>query len=242
MSRAEFMRSLGATCKNDNWSWSFIDERNKRIIFGAWEDLRTADGKKVLILSKDWQVNAKGRKKLGFSQSLEHIEKVLYEGYNLFTFSQTRRAKTTEGGAAKIKHFEREIVPKYLTKIDGDWYATDEDQYSYTPDVEREYYEGEKRERLSSYYERDPKARKACLDEYGYICRACDFNFEKIYGELGKNYIQVHHIKPLHKIGKRYKIDPINDLVPLCANCHVMIHIGTIERTIEDLRKKINKK
>lgn len=33
MSRTEFLRSLGATCKNDMWSWSFIDETNKRIIF-----------------------------------------------------------------------------------------------------------------------------------------------------------------------------------------------------------------
>lgn len=235
MSRTEFMRSMGATCKNDNWSWSFIDETNKRIIFGAWEDLRTPDGKKVLILSKNWRVDAKGRKKPGFSQSIEHIEKILYEGYRLYTFSQTRHEKTTAGGSARIKHFERKIVPKYLTKIDGDWYATDEDQYSYTPDVERDYYEGEKRERLSTYYERDPKARQACIDAHGYTCKSCGFNFEETYGELGKNYIQVHHIVPLHKIGKRYKVDPINDLVLLCANCHVMIHIGQDQRSVEDL-------
>ncbi|CFR13236.1 Uncharacterised protein [Yersinia kristensenii] len=40
MSRTDFIKSLGATCKNWTWSWSFIDDVNKKIIFGAWEDLR----------------------------------------------------------------------------------------------------------------------------------------------------------------------------------------------------------
>jgi 5-methylcytosine-specific restriction protein A len=235
MSRTEFMRELGATCKNDNWSWSFIDDTNKRIIFGAWEDLKSEDGTKALIVSNNWRVDAFGKKKPGFSQSMEHIEKILYEGYSLYTFSQTRQEKTTDGGSAKIKHFERKIVRKYLTKIDGDWYATDEESYTYTPELESEYYEGEKRERTIQYYERDPKARQACIDAHGYTCKSCGFNFEETYGELGKNYIQVHHIVPLYKIGKRYKVDPINDLVPLCANCHVMIHIGQKQKAVEDL-------
>lgn len=63
MSRTEFLRSLGATCKNYSWSWSFIDETNKRIIFGAWEDLKSIDGKSVLILSHKWKENEQGRKK-----------------------------------------------------------------------------------------------------------------------------------------------------------------------------------
>lgn len=241
MSRAEFMRSMGATCKNDYWSWSFIDETNKRIIFGAWEDLRSADGKKVLILSQNWRVDADGYKKPGFSQSIEHIEKILYEGYRLYTFSQTRHEKTTAGGSARIKHFERKIVPKYLTKKDGDWYATDEDYYSFTPEIESEYYEGEKHQRIATYYERDPKARKECIDKHGLSCGVCGFNFEEVYGSHGKNYIHVHHIVPLHTIGKRYKIDPIEDLIPLCANCHAMIHIGKEMKTVEELKKLLRK-
>ncbi|HGW6614099.1 TPA: HNH endonuclease [Escherichia coli] len=241
MSRTEFLRSLGATCKNYSWSWSFIDETNKRIIFGAWEDLKSIDGKSVLILSHKWKENEQGRKKSGYSQSIEHINKILYEGYNLYTFCQVRDEIKTSSGAAKIKDFEKKIVRKYLTKINGDWYATDEEYYSYTPNVDKEYYEGEQQERRITYYERDPKARQACIEAHGYTCQVCGFNFEKTYGKLGKNYIQVHHIKPLHKIAKRYKVDPVKDLIPLCANCHVMIHIGMDVRSIEDLRELIKK-
>lgn len=241
MSRTEFMRSLGATCKNDNWSWSFIDDINKKIIFGAWEDLRSDDGKKVLILASSWRENVNGHKKAGYTQSIDHIDKILYEGYSLFTFSQTRHEKTTDNGAARIKYFEKKIVRKYLTKISGDWYATDEDCYSFTPEIENEYYEGEKRRRIATYYERDPKARKECIDKHGLSCAVCGFNFEKVYGNHGKNYIHVHHIVPLHTIGKRYKIDPIKDLIPLCANCHAMIHIGKEMKTVDKLKELLRK-
>ncbi|HDX3819625.1 TPA: HNH endonuclease [Escherichia coli] len=237
MSRVEFLRSLGATCKNYNWSWSFIDETNKRIIFGAWDHLKSADGKSVLILSHDWRVDSQGRKKPGYKQSIEHINKILYDGYSLYIFYQIRQEKTTASGAAKIKDFEKNIVRKYLTKINSNWYATDEEHYSYTPEIDNDYYEGRQLERLATYYERDPKARQACIDAHGYTCHICGFNFEKVYGSIGKNYIQVHHIKPLHHIAKYHKVDPVNDLIPLCANCHVMIHNGMKVRTIEQLRE-----
>ena len=49
-------------------------------------------------------------------------------------------------------------------------------------------------------------------------------DFENMYGELGKGFIHVHHIVPISMIGKEYKIDPIKDLVPVCPNCHAMLH------------------
>ncbi|MGI2172402.1 HNH endonuclease [Shewanella sp. MF05960] len=42
-------------------------------------------------------------------------------------------------------------------------------------------------------YERDPKARKACIAKFGAICQVCDFDFEKTYGAIGKGFIHVHH-------------------------------------------------
>ena len=73
-------------------------------------------------------------------------------------------------------------------------------------------------------YERNSEARRDCIDFYGISCKACEFNFEKIYGKPGKDFIHVHHIVPISKIGRNYTINPIKDLVPLCANCHSMIH------------------
>ncbi len=73
-------------------------------------------------------------------------------------------------------------------------------------------------------YERNLRARAKCLEAHGYDCSVCGFNFEKHYGELGKDMIHVHHVKSLSSIGKEYRINPIEDLLPVCPNCHAMIH------------------
>ncbi|MGM7897564.1 HNH endonuclease [Yersinia enterocolitica] len=90
-------------------------------------------------------------------------------------------------------------------------------------------------------YERDPEARRACIRHYGFVCQCCGFDFEKTYGELGKNFIHVHHIRPLRTLGEGYCINPVTDLVPLCPNCHAMIHRGNEARPlpVDDLRKML---
>ncbi len=59
---------------------------------------------------------------------------------------------------------------------------------------------------------------------HGIKCKVCDFDFEKGYGELGKGYIQVNHIIPISQISREYKVNPKTDLIPICPNCHAMIH------------------
>ncbi|WP_238091261.1 HNH endonuclease [Photobacterium leiognathi] len=89
-------------------------------------------------------------------------------------------------------------------------------------------------------YERDPAARAACIEHYGCYCQVCGFDFLKVYGALGLGYIEVHHIKPLHEIKSAYIVDPIKDLIPLCANCHSMIHRSQ-GMTVEILKAIVNK-
>ena len=102
--------------------------------------------------------------------------------------------------------------------------------------------EGAVRSVTVNSYERNPLARKACLDHYGYSCSVCDFNFEAVYGQLGKEFIHVHHLIPLSEIKKTYSINPVSDLRPVCPNCHAMIHLGGVTRTIEEVRKMILEK
>lgn len=73
-------------------------------------------------------------------------------------------------------------------------------------------------------YERNPIARKACIQHYGAICQICQFDFMDTYGDAMDGYIHVHHLNPLSEIGKTYKVDPIKDLIPVCPNCHAVIH------------------
>lgn len=100
-----------------------------------------------------------------------------------------------------------------------------------------------KRKLVYSYkYERNPKLRDAALDIHGYGCKVCGFDFEKTYGKLGHEFIEVHHIKPLHTVKGETPINPKTDLIPLCANCHRMIHRNKKNiMTVEELKEIINK-
>lgn len=73
-------------------------------------------------------------------------------------------------------------------------------------------------------------------------CYACGFNFEKVYGERGKEFIEVHHIKPLSTLDEEIEVNPKTDLVPLCANCHRMIHRRKDEiLSMDELKEIIDK-
>jgi 5-methylcytosine-specific restriction protein A len=89
-------------------------------------------------------------------------------------------------------------------------------------------------------YERVILARRACIDRWGYRCSVCGFDFEERYGDLGKDYIAVHHLIDLSTLDEDYKLDPINDLRPVCSNCHAMLHRGGHPAmAIEDLRARL---
>lgn len=83
--------------------------------------------------------------------------------------------------------------------------------------------EGKKKVRYTTIYERDPKLRNKAIEIHGTTCQCCGFNFEKSYGEFGKDFIHVHHIKPISESGETI-VNPETDLVVLCPNCHYMIH------------------
>ncbi len=74
-------------------------------------------------------------------------------------------------------------------------------------------------------YERDPENRRRAIEIHGLNCVVCGFNFEEVYGPRGRDFIEVHHVKPLKAFeGVAQVVDPKVDLVPICANCHRMIH------------------
>lgn len=73
-------------------------------------------------------------------------------------------------------------------------------------------------------YERSPANRNAAIKIHGLRCMACGFSFEEAYGELGRGFIEVHHIVPLYSKNESTTINPKTDLICLCSNCHRMIH------------------
>lgn len=96
--------------------------------------------------------------------------------------------------------------------------------------------EGEAKEIKSKRYERSRVNRDICLAHKGYSCYACGFNFLERYGQLGKDYIEVHHTTPVSEMGDNYEIDIDRDLVPVCSNCHSMLHRKKPPYTIKELK------
>jgi hypothetical protein len=115
---------------------------------------------------------------------------------------------------------------------------------SYYPDQvdeEARYFEGAVERVIVNRYERNEAARQKCIDHYGPTCAVCDFDFEAVYGPLGKGYIHVHHLLKISSIGESYEVDPIKDIRPVCPNCHAMLHRKCPAYTIEALRLIINR-
>lgn len=84
--------------------------------------------------------------------------------------------------------------------------------------------EGKRKKIYTTKYERSSENRKKAIQIHGTRCMVCDFDFEEVYGELGKDFIEVHHTKPLSSLEQEIVINPKEDLVCLCSNCHRMIH------------------
>ncbi len=98
------------------------------------------------------------------------------------------------------------------------------------------YFEGKRYSVSSTAIERDSLARRRCLEHFGYECNVCSISFEKEYGEIGKNYIHVHHRIDLAYSNGQHIIDPTKDLIPLCPNCHAMVHTEKPAMPIEKLK------
>ena len=96
--------------------------------------------------------------------------------------------------------------------------------------------EGTKQDIQSIRYERNHINRLLCLRKKGYNCTVCGMNFEDVYGIIGRHFIEVHHTTPVSVMGEGYVLDIDRDLVPLCSNCHSMIHKKFPPYSVDELR------
>jgi len=226
MSRKKFIESVGGSCDNWYWSWSFVNHEKNFVIFGMWSD-QSGD----LIFDSKW-------KGLGHNQSVEHIRLVEQNGYALKIFRM--EGEHGQDGKLRIKKINPHLEDKLLLKVRDRWFAIDSSDFhdlSGTDEAEQgiRYVEGAVQSVLVNSYERNKEAREKCIEIYGCKCYVCGFSFEDKYGDIGKGFIHVHHEIPLSEIKKEYKVDPNSDLKPLCANCHAIIHRFKAQLEVEDL-------
>ncbi len=119
------------------------------------------------------------------------------------------------------------IPDAIAAELEREWSAfLQQQRFSLPEEVEhpKTIYEGAVRSIAVNSYERSPEARRKCIEHYATTCTVCGFDFAATYGGVAEGLIHVHHMKELSEIGEEYEVDPINDLRPVCPNCHAVIH------------------
>ena len=127
-------------------------------------------------------------------------------------------------------------------KLESDETALSAEEYANAP----KHVEGAVRQVTRNERERSKEARQDCINHYGakeggaIKCIACDLDFAQRYGPHGEGFIHVHHLDPLAEENGPRQINPTIDLVPVCPNCHAMIHRKRPYLTIKELVELLN--
>lgn len=101
------------------------------------------------------------------------------------------------------------------------------------------FVEGSTRRVTTTARERNRNARALCIAKHGVRCSVCDMSFEEVYGEEASGFIHVHHVVPLSDADGEREVDPVEDLRPVCPNCHAVIHLGGRTRSIEEVKQML---
>ena len=90
---------------------------------------------------------------------------------------------------------------------------------------------------LLDRYERSRRNRRAAIGKHGVRCFGCRIEMAEVYGRIAKGRIHIHHVKPLSTM--RGVRPDIEDLVPLCPNCHTIVHLEVPPLSINKLKELI---
>ena len=183
-----------------------------------------------------------------FSQKVRNLkahntfEKLGYATYTKLPKSRSGIFTITEKGKKYLK--ENEDILNYFLVNDFEWEdlkkSLKEIQKNKSTKRKIEVFdenimirESFKKVKTTAIYERSSSLRKKAMEYYsknGRIsCKCCSFNFEDFYGkELGQGFIEIHHTKPIFKYEdedlEKTIVDAIKNIIPVCPNCHRMIH------------------
>ena len=169
------------------------------------------------LLSAKVYSKGKGTPKSGFYSLYKRLTG------NPMNLSESEAIKQELERILKCEHWQ--ILSDYLNLgIDMTTFTHSTPVYPDDVNINLPLYEGVKQSVYVNKYERNQQARNICIEHHGTICSICGFDFGKVYGENFKDKIHVHHIVPISKIAAKYELDPIKDLIPVCPNCHLILH------------------
>lgn len=240
VTRRAFIEATGATCRNWRWSWAFVNHSAREVISGAWDIAQ--EGGSAVILDEAWARNVvSGRAQPAYPEAKAYLTLVELEGYRLRTFPMGHALidPSEPRGTARIAHFVPELSEAVLLRDGRRWLACTVEGEVLLPDEaagSTMLTEGGRKSVLVNAVERNARARAECLRLHGLRCKVCDLDFFQAYGEVGQGFIHVHHLMPIAAATDLRTVDPMQDLVPVCPNCHAMLHRRSPPFEIEELR------
>jgi 5-methylcytosine-specific restriction enzyme A len=162
------------------------------------------------------------------------------EGWDNYRSTQQSGIRISSGHAEAVERSWREHLTRIQVRPSEVDLASVREQDLLEVDHEtvapRGFKEGSVRSILVNSYERNTSARDACLAHYGFSCQACGIEMRAIYGDIAAGLIEVHHLQPISQSAEEYIVDPVKDLIPLCPNCHRVIHKSGRPHDIDALR------
>lgn len=157
--------------------------------------------------------------------------------------SSLRKAIYQNSSDANLYQGKRDLFYTIEGKGSGIWglrtYVPNETNIELTEDDEG-FPEGKQKLRTHLMRERNPKvireAKRRYKEKHGRLfCQVCGFDFVKVYGDIGEDYIEGHHTKPISDSDGE-NVTMIDDIALLCANCHKMVHRKRPWLTVNELQ------
>ncbi|CAH0998656.1 hypothetical protein LEM8419_00001 [Neolewinella maritima] len=163
-------------------------------------------------------------------------------------YGETSTVKNYEHGNICAKYYDinrntslSEVQIDLIEMLEMYEYLVYNDTTSTNQDEEKEFAEDPANLRLHFRIERNQKLVDEVKKVKGYTCQVCQFNFLEKYGELGKEFIEAHHLIPISELeGEKVLLDPDLDFSVLCSNCHRMIHRTENPSDIKALKEIID--
>lgn len=188
---------------------------------GMISDMNNADGEKIGIFLKYIDVMQKKQAKVEMSIN-NNLCKSIDENLWQHAWKSLKFRISVIPEKDDEEDYEKMLFISWAKHVVGMMLALLNIEKMETED--RKYAEGGLSQILTNKYERNPANRQLCLMANGYVCKICGFDFEREYGEIGHEFIHVHHIDKISSFDKEYYLNPEEDLIPVCPNCHAMLH------------------